>query len=728
MRYFILIIVLGFSFADTILFNQAEESTNLSIISDTNDSITMDFRLNRFSFEDVYINGTTFNKISIDDEPVRLELGQPELPHINRSIIIPDLSSSNVRIISSQYRDYNDFNIVPSKGNVKRNVNINDVPYITGPEYDSDVLFPYNLVELHSPYILRDYRGQVVQFNPIQYNPVTGLLRVYFNITVAIDFTSTENNIVNPFDLNKKNKTIHEYSGIYTEHFINYNARSDRYTPIAETGEMLIICYDDFVNEMQDFVSWKNQIGIKTTIVPRTSVGNNASSISSYVDNYYNNHNLGYLLLVGDKSQIPTITIGGDESDISYAYISGNDHYPEFFVGRFSAQNTYNVATQVERTIEYERNPQQGQDWYKKGLMIASNEGAGYGHDGGEADWQHARNMRQDLLSYTYSQIDEFYDGSHSGNDQSGNPSDTMIKNSINSGRGIIHYTGHGDTDLWVTSGFTNTDVNQLTNDNELPFVCTVGCKSGDFGGTCLGESFLRATNNNEPTGAIATFMSTIYQGWAPPMEAQDEMVDILTEQYSNNRKFTFGGISTNGTLKMNDAYGNSGYTETDHWILFGDPSVLVRTDTPSTFSIDHTGVIDLSISSYTVSMSSVSDYYTAALSYNGEFISAASSNENVISIPIDYELYDGQALTLTVSGYNMVPVIENVIVGSGCQEDGDLSDDGIINILDIVLIVNYVLNLDNPGFCQEASSDLNNDGIINIMDVILLVNLVLNT
>ena len=120
------------------------------------------------------------------------------------------------------------------------------------------------------------------------------------------------------------------------------------------------------------------------------------------------------------------------------------------------------------------------------------------------------------------------YDGSHGGEDSGGNPSDTMVKNAINNGLSIIHYTGHGDTDVWVTSNFNTGDVNALTNNNELPFICTVGCKSGDFGGTCLGEVFTYATNNGEPTGAIATFMSTIYQGWAPPMEAQDEMVDIL--------------------------------------------------------------------------------------------------------------------------------------------------------------------------------------------------------
>ena len=31
-----------------------------------------------------------------------------------------------------------------------------------------------------------------------------------------------------------------------------------------------------------------------------------------------------------------------------------------------------------------------------------------------------------------------------------------------------------------------------------------------------------RATNNGEPTGAIATFMSSKSQSWNPPMDAQD--------------------------------------------------------------------------------------------------------------------------------------------------------------------------------------------------------------
>ena len=53
----------------------------------------------------------------------------------------------------------------------------------------------------------------------------------------------------------------------------------------------------------------------------------------------------------------------------------------------------------------------------------------------------------------------------------------------------------------------------------------------------------------------------------------------------------------------------------------------------------------------------------------------------------------------------------------------GDLNDDDIINILDVILLVNIILGN------QEDSilADMNNDGQTNILDVIILVNLIIS-
>ena len=52
----------------------------------------------------------------------------------------------------------------------------------------------------------------------------------------------------------------------------------------------------------------------------------------------------------------------------------------------------------------------------------------------------------------------------------------------------------------------------------------------------------------------------------------------------------------------------------------------------------------------------------------------------------------------------------------------GDINNDSIINILDIIMCINIILGTSET----TESADLNQDGIINILDVVTLVNAVL--
>ena len=715
-----------------LLFSFLFSGVTTNLVESNDDYVIVEYLIHDFTSNLIVSENETFNEILLTDEPRFIDKNKPQLPHINRSFIIPDFSSISVEVLSSEYNEYQKMNIIPSKGNIKRNVDIKTVPYVKGETYKKNAFFPETLYEINDPYILRDFRAQVLQLNPFQYNPITRIMKVYNKVTLKLTFDG--NNTQNQFyrTLTSQKKLTKDYSYMYMERFLNYS-NDYRYTPVSEEGEMLVICYDDFCDEMSDFVDWKNQKGIKTTLVPKSVAGNSANAIKNYIDSFYDNNDLVYVLFVGDKDQIPTFTVGSGwsdgECDICYGYLSGNDSYPEIFVGRFSAQNSSHVTTAVERTIAYEKYPDTNGDWYRRGLMIASNEGQGSGHNG-EGDWQHAQLMRDDLLDYYYNSVDEMYEGSQGGQDSNGNPSDSMVRNSINNGMGIIHYTGHGDTDVWVTSNFNTGDVNQLTNVNELPFVCTVGCKSGDFGdGTCLGEEFLRATNNGSPTGAIATFMSTVYQAWAPPMEAQDEMVDILVESYSNNRKYSFGGISWNGCLKMNDNYGSSGDDETDHWTLFGDPSVELRTNTPSNLNVSHNDSMDASEPALEITVSGNNDHVVGALSYNGSYLGSCYLNgSSSCVIASEQDLSSFTEVTLTVTGYNKSPYITQITMGSACSgySSGDINADSIINVSDVVVSVGIVLGTLSADECQMEFGDINHDGTINVSDIVLLVGLIL--
>ena len=57
----------------------------------------------------------------------------------------------------------------------------------------------------------------------------------------------------------------------------------------------------------------------------------------------------------------------------------------------------------------------------------------------------------------------------------------------------------------------------------------------------------------------------------------------------------------------------------------------------------------------------------------------------------------------------------------------GDINEDGLLNILDIVILVNCALQIGYDYECYDELGDTNLDGVINILDVVILINTILN-
>jgi len=73
-----------------------------------------------------------------------------------------------------------------------------------------------------------------------------------------------------------------------------------------------------------------------------------------------------------------------------------------------------------------------------------------------------------------------------------------------------------------------------------------------------------------------------------------------------------------------------------------------------------------------------------------------------------------------------MLAVIDDLLYeNSGLL--GDVNQDGFVDILDIIRILNYILGNLIPTENQSILSDINSDGMLNILDVVLLVNIILN-
>ena len=597
-----------------------------TLVSSTENEIVVNVNLDGFYTQSVTTPNGKQVVVSVDRMAAELEAGAPQLPYNAIPVMIGDLAEMSVSVINSTYVDIENVEVAPSKGNISRQVNPDDVPYTYGAMYQQDAFWPATQAYLEHPYILRDFRGQNIMVRPFAYNPVTKTLRVYTSMTIAM--TKVSDNGENQKMARKSNtiKVDPEQKAMYAQRFINFGETSKTYTFDEDYGEMLIICADAYMSNLQPLVEWKNKSGRPTTLVSVTTAGgNNIESIKNYVSSFYNNtaHNLEFLLLVGEYNDITPKNYGSGSGGTCYSdnylgKLEGNDDYLEVLVGRLSVANAADADLQVLKSIYYERDVQAGAEWGNRGMGIGYY-GAGSGHFG-EDDYQHIDNIRNKLLEYTYGVVTEHHGGS------GGDASVSTISATTNEGISIINYCNHGSETSWGVANYSTSNVAALTNDNKLPVVWSVACLNGKFDvGTCFGESWLRANHNGVPTGAVAGMFSFVSQPWIPPMYGQDEMVDILCRREAHAAEpfnHTIGGASLNGSMYVLDMAPGDSYQTFNTWLLFGDPSAVFRTDIPTAMNVTASPSV-LMLGMTELELSVDADYAIATLSLNGEIIAS---------------------------------------------------------------------------------------------------------
>ena len=92
----------------------------------------------------------------------------------------------------------------------------------------------------------------------------------------------------------------------------------------------------------------------------------------------------------------------------------------------------------------------------------------------------------------------------------------------------------------------------------------------------------------------------------------------------------------------------------------------------------------------------------------------------------ISYSDNIGVVLLSNSTNYNGVIEIENAIFEFAEQSNfiviGDVNEDSLVNIQDIILVIEFILNN-----TYNNLADLNEDSIIDILDIVILVDIILN-
>ncbi len=606
----LLLVCLSLSFvlsatADNDMKALSTSNTNtVDVGTDRNGTVTIEISMEVFDTIPILISNKRYYQIIMPEGHSPLEKGNPDLPVISKSFIIPENSFYTVRVIEENFIDLT-VPVAPSKGSILRSQSWDDIPYVFSDTYNLNSFYPAETVITGNPYYIRDIQGNNLQICPFKYNPITNTLRVYNHLKIEIAFTGNNRGVSN----NDVKVVNNHFYPLIKHKFINSDYYIRNETDLFQHGEslrslnetaakMLVVCCDSFATEMRNFIIHKNNLGIPTTMVRMSDIGTTANHLKTYIQNAYNNdNNLTYVLLVGDAPQIPTplvqnmdyilnpdkygvfydypsSTYGG--ADPLYSLVSGNDNYPDIVIGRFSANTKAEVKTMVEKVISYEN--QLTSNWFHYGIGIASADQDNIY----PADWEYMRNIRSILLLGHYTNVLEYYEGNQGLLDAPGDPSSTDIINSINTGASLVNYTGHGFINQWDISGFSNSHVLALNNEEKLPFIFSVSCFVGQFNNEnipCFAETWQRAksTITGNPTGCIGFYGCSLLQRWHEPLYAQMS----FNEQLINEDYITIGMLCYSSSCDMMDYYmsgASSQYAQEtfNSWILFGDPSLHI--------------------------------------------------------------------------------------------------------------------------------------------------------
>ncbi len=641
-KFILVILAINISlFADQII----ESATLSSGITE------LTFSLPDYSVNSSAIQGVPCADIKALHASYLREKGKPRLPFYAKSIIIPHDAAMEMEIVDLRYREKPIERITPSKGPLKRNVIPSTIPFKFGHIYQKDQWYPLSPVKLSKPFIMRDFRGITVHFYPFQYNPKKKIIKIISNITIRIK----QRGVGTINRLSSIPQASAAFLSLYKTRFANYSQNESLYPAVADGDKMIIISPAKFLTPIKELLVWKSQKGIHTTAFeyPTETGGAGAEAIKAFIQNQYTTHKITYVLLVGNTTDLPSILMDGTisfvpkkgMSDPQFALCAGSDSYPDLFVGRLPADSLRHVEVMVKKIITYETKPDIAGTWYNRACGIASAESAG-----GPSDKEWMETFRTDLMAYNYSLVDQIYAPSASKD------SVTLV---VNQGRSWINYMGHGLINSWVTSNFTNSDVVALANPNILPVVISVACANGHFNGPdpCFAAAWMQHGSITQGMGSIVFLGASLDIDWVPPQHAAKEMIGHLV----NDRYLSVGGIIYNGEMKMLE--NGNGEESYNMWNLFGDPSLLVYSDTPTVMSVTAPDNLDTLSTSMGVNFREKIDGRICLYSDKQGIISSQIIIDTNATM-LTYDVSQEREILLTITARNRIPFQKTISVG----------------------------------------------------------------
>ncbi|MBR3710572.1 MAG: hypothetical protein IKM99_06370 [Bacteroidales bacterium] len=621
-------------------------------------SLKASFSFSTIEAENMETKGGQFSWLSMANTVIGGNEGDPQIPVVNELIAVPFGAQPTIRVTSYSSTDYklNELGIerlMPRQPSLRKDQDPEKVPFVYNESaYQARGLRNEPTASVYVDGIMRGVQVGKMTIEPVSYDPVNNTIRVFNDIEVEVTFNdadakATEDMLV---------KTYSPYFDIVYKQLFNGRAITDVYTQhpdlYSTPVKMIVITTSTYANNatFQNWVKWKKQKGIYTTVYTTATTGTSSANIKSFIRNKYTSDHPTFVIVVGDTGDVTYSQSSSTTSkvtDLYYSSTTDNDLYPEMFYSRMPVSSATELTNLLNKIMMYEQYTMSNPSYLGNTLLIAGWD-SGWTPKVGKPTIQYANNYyfnsAHGINPYVYLTTQSYQSGCYSN-----------INNV-----GFVNYTAHGDNTMWADPQYTVSNVNSLTNNGKYFWAMGNCCLAANWGysGTCLAEAMLRAANKGA-FGYIGSCPETYwYEDYYFGVGATNTFNTMPTQTQTKTGCYdamfddtgfnTLNSVPFIGNLAV--AYAHAGsyqYSISDkyYWEAYhclGDGSVMPYHTVPTANNVSHANTLPFGVTSFTVNADAGS---YVGITVNDEIIGVAQVPSNgTIDVPITAQTATGTA------------------------------------------------------------------------------------
>ncbi len=653
----------------------------------TDEGFTASFSFSSIDATEVNTEKGVFSDITMAGTYPTGNVGDPSLPAAHQLIAVPygaKIASLEVKSYSTttyNLADYGIKTVMPQQPSVRKDQKPEDVKFVYNEKaYAAKSFSQRPIATLEMQGTMRGIQVGSLVINPVNYNPATNSIEVYNDIEIEVRYDNYDKSAA----YNEFARTFSPYfAGVYKTMF---NWRDDVYDQHPDLWQcpvkMLVIADRMFEECMQEWLEWKTMKGFYLDVNFTDEIGTSASAIRSFIQGKYAEDAPTFVIIFGDKEQVPASATGSETSrvtDLQYMSVD-NDDFPDIYHSRMCAQTVDQMQNIITKTLWYEKlqfqMPTRDISYLGNVLLIAGWDSYWTAYDGAPT------------IQYA---MEYYYNAEHGFNNVYywlGQPY-TGCYASINTGIGFVNYTAHGGETGWSEPALTVNDVNNFTNEN-MPFLAMGNCcLAADWGyySTCFGEAMIRA-NTKGAYAYIGSCPSTYwYEDYYFGVGATNVFGQMPTYEQTaygvydaiwNDSEFNcVSAIPFIGNLAVCYAHAGSyqgSVSDKYYWQSYhalGDGSVMPFRVIPTPNNVSHMAIFPIGMPTYEVSADPGS---YVAISKDGVLHGVGLVGESgVIEVEVD-PVTSGGDVTICVTGLDKIPYI--TIVPAAALEGAYVSVD----------------------------------------------------